>query len=185
MTSKKQSFLAKHPRLSYLLVGFLMGLVVAGSLWYGTAGTADILEAQVQKLEMTLVEEQLAHEELKTAHKQLKASFKEDFEEITKPDGSKITRRITRNDVDSSEKNTSQSTTVTNHTAARTAGETSTTRSTTKDLDLRLDIGTDLSVGFGGYYRFMPPFSFGLGIEVDPKNPSVIKELRLGIGVRF
>jgi hypothetical protein len=179
------NFIKAHPRLTYLLSGFLMGLVVAGSLWYGTAGTADVLESQIQKLEMELVQEQYQHDQLRTAHKELKTSFKESFEEIIKPDGTKIVRRITDNNTESMSTNTQSSTTSSSKSAAKTAGETKITTSYRQDLDLRLDFSTRLEVGISGYYRVLPPFSVGAGIKLDPNNPNVIKELSLGIGIRL
>lgn len=162
-----------------------MGLIVAGSLWYGNRGSVDILHSQVQKLEMTLIDEQLKYEELKVAHSELKTSFKESFEEIIKPDGTKIVKRITDSASDAKSSSSSNINRQQSSSSQKTVAQSAETTAISKDLDLRLDIGTNLSVGFSGYYRFMPPFSLGLGIEVDPKNPSVIKELRLGVGVRF
>lgn len=179
------TFIKQHPRMSYLLSGFLMGLIVCGALWYGNRGATDILTSRIQKLEMTLVEEQMQHDQLKTAHKQLKTTFKESFEEIIKPDGTKIVRRITDNTSDSKHSSSSESHLNQSKSSQTTAAQSAETKSVTKDLDLRLDFGTNLTVGLSGYYRFLPPFNLGLGIEIDPKNPSVIKELRLGIGIRF
>ena len=179
------NFLSKHPNISRILIGFCMGLMVMGSFWYGNRGAVDVYESTIQRLEMELTQEEYRHEQLKIAHKELKTSFNESFEEIIKPDGTKIVKRITSNDTESSSTSRSSSKEVGSKTTSRTAAETAVTRSETKDLTIQLHINSNLHFGFDSYYRVLPPFSVGLGITVDPDNPSIIQDLRLGIGIRL
>jgi len=179
------NFISKHPRFTYLLSGFFMGLIVAGSLWYGNRGAADLLKSEITKLEARLAQEEYAHNQLKTTHKELKTSFNESFEEIIKPDGTKIVRKITKNDTDSVSSSTDSSSETSSKTNKTTIAETSKIETETKDLDIRLDYSTRLELGLHGYYRILPPFNMGVSVKFDPKNPNVINELAVGIGIRL
>lgn len=180
-----KNLLNTNPRMSFLLVGFLLGCVVAGIGVYSTTQSTDIYREQVTKLERKLIIAEYQHAELQTAHKELKTTFNESFEEITKPDGTKVVRRITNNTSDSVANSSSQSTTNQTIRSEQTAAQTAVRESISKDLNLSLSIDTDLDVHIGGGYRVMPPFSIVGGVEIDPQNPSVIKGLRLGIGIRL
>jgi hypothetical protein len=133
-----------------------------------------------------LVIAEYEHDNLKTAHKELKTAFSEDYEEIIKPDGTKVVRRITKNTSDSVADSRSQSTTKqTIRSSEETAAYTAVRESISKDLNLNLSVDSDLDVHLGAGYRVFPPFSVEVGIEVNPQNPSVIKGIRLGIGIRL
>ena len=171
--------------MSFLLVGFLLGCVVAGIGVYSTTQSTDIYREQVTKLERKLIIAEYNHEELATAHKALKTTFNESFKEVISPDGTKTITRITNNTSDSVANSSSQSTTNQTTSTETTAAQTAVRESISKDLNLSLSVDTDLDVHIGGGYRVFPPFSIEAGIEIDPNNPSVIKGLRLGIGVRL
>jgi len=179
------NFLSNHPNISRILIGFCMGLMVMGGFWYGNRGAADIYESTIQRLEMELTQEEYQHEQLKIAHKELKTSFNESFEEVIKPDGTKIVKRITSSDMESSSSTQSHSIEKNSKKTEKTVAETAVKKSQTKDLTIQIHTNTKLHLGFDSYYRVLPPFSVGFGLTIDPNNPSVIKDLRLGIGIRL
>ena len=169
----------KYPKLTFLLVGFVMG----GAISYFSFSTADIYKEQITKLEHKLAEEEYAHNSLKTEHKELQTSFNESFEEIIKPDGTKIVKRITNKKDRTTSSTLDASEEYARSKSESTAGETVARESIRKDLTLNLSIDTELDLGVSMQYKLLPPFNFGIGIEVDGKNPSNIKQLELGIGV--
>jgi len=175
----------QNPRMSFLLVGFLLGCVVAGIGVYSTTQSTDIYKEQVTKLERKLIIAEYNHEELSTAHKALKTTFNESFKEVISPDGTKTITRITNNTSDSVSSETADSTTTLSQSTETTAAQTAVRESISKDLNLTLSLDTDLDVHIGAGYRVLPPFSVELGVEIDPYNPNVIKGLRLGIGIRL
>ena len=174
-----------NPRMSFLLIGFLFGLVISAFGVYSMSSSGDIYREQITKLERKLIIAEYEHDELKTAHKELKTTFNESFEEISKPDGTKIVRRITNNTSDSVADSSSQSTTKQTLRSETTAAQTAVRESISKDLNVTLSVDTDLDVHIGAGYRVFPPYSIEAGIEIDPQNPNVIKGLRLGIGIRL
>ena len=184
-STKKQGFISRHPRMSYLVVGFLMGLTMMGGFWYGNRGAVDVYKSQISRLETELVQEEYKYEKLRIAHKELKTSFNESFEEIIKPDGTKIVKRVTENDTSSLSSEAEGSRINQTSTKNKTAAETAVTSSETKDLSLNLHFSTQLRVGIDAYYRILPPFTLGIGVSSDIENPSLIKELRFGLGIRL
>jgi BRCT domain type II-containing protein len=179
------NFIKTNPRMSYLIAGFILGCVVAVVGVYSATQSTDIYKEQITKLERKLVIAEYEHDNLKTAHKELKTAFSEDYEEIIKPDGTKVVRRITKNTSDSVADSRSQSTTKQTIRSEETAAYTAVRESISKDLNLNLSVDSDLDVHLGAGYRVFPPFSVEVGIEVNPQNPSVIKGIRLGIGIRL
>ena len=171
--------------MSFLLVGFILGCLISVAGVYSMRQSSDIYKEQVTKLERKLIIAEYNHEELATAHKALKTTFNESFKEVISPDGTKTITRITNNTSDSVANSSSQSTTNLSQSTETTAAHTAVRESISKDLNLSLSLDTDLDVHIGAGYRVFPPFSIEAGIEIDPNNPSVIKGLRLGIGVRL
>jgi len=179
------NYIKQYPKLAHQFIGFISGILIAGVLVYSFGQTSDIYKETITKLERKLVIAEYEHNNLKTAHKELKTAFSEDYEEITKPDGTKVVRRITKNTSDSVADSSNQSTTKQTIRTEQTAAQTAVRESIRKDLNITLSLDTDLDVHIGAGYRVFPPYSIEAGIEVDPQNPNVIKGLRLGIGIRL
>jgi len=179
------NLVSKYPRLAHQFIGFISGILIAGVLVYSFGQTSDIYKETITKLERKLVIAEYEHDNLKTAHKELKTTFNESFEEITKPDGTKVVRRITNNTSDSVADSSSQSTTKQTIRTEQTAAHTAVTSKTRKGISLDLGLDTDLDLHFTAGYQILPPFTMGIGIEVNPNNPNVIKGLQLNLGIRL
>lgn len=171
--------------MSFLLVGFILGCLISVAGVYSMRQSSDIYKEQVTKLERKLIIAEYQHAELQTAHKELKTTFNESFEEITKPDGTKVVRRITNNTSDSVANSSSQSTTNQTIRSEQTAAQTAVTSRERKGISLDLGLDTGLDLHFTAGYQIAPPFVLGIGIEVNPNNINVIKGLQLNIGIRL
>jgi len=167
----------KYPKLTFLLVGFLMG----GNISYFSFSTADIYKERVKSLEAQIIKEKSEYRSLKEENKALKSRFQESYEQILQPDGTRITRRKT----DSSEESSQQSRTIVlqNKTieTLKLRLEDAERRSERRKLTLGIGVTSVLDLNINGSYSLIPPFGISAGMDLDVNNPSNIKELQIGI----
>lgn len=91
------NFIKQHPRLTYLGVGLVIAALATTLTSIFVGGQADIYKEQLKRSESKYESLVAKYEETRTKLTESNKRLRETFEEIIKPDGTKITR--TKKDV--------------------------------------------------------------------------------------
>lgn len=163
-------FISKHPKLTYLLVGLLMGSLLAYVVGRSSKQTASIYKEQIFKLETELARTQFDYQQVSSQNKELSTRLKEEVIEIVRADGSRETRRSTDSSEDSKEQKISEIKLKYEQELLRLQAEYQERTIVNNKMGLGLAVDIKGNIGPIVRYDFNPYLSAGGSILMDEKT---------------
>jgi|DEB0MinimDraft_6_1074348.scaffolds.fasta_scaffold32252_1 IS1 family transposase len=163
------SVITKHPKLSWLIIGLIIGGIMAYIVGRSAKQTASIYKEQIAKLEIELSRSEYDYSQLSATNKELSKRLKEEVIEIVRADGSKETRRKTDSSEDSSEQQITQLRIKYEQDLAKVHAEYQNREIINNKLGLGLLYDLSGSRGIIGSYDVYPNIGIGGGAVLDQK----------------